>query len=60
MGREVLPPADQRPRLLRPPGVLFLDLLEELHEFGIALSGGVIDVLDAHLRVLGGVGENAL
>jgi hypothetical protein len=60
IGREVLPPADQRPRLLRPPGVLFLDLLEELHEFGIALSGGIINVLDAHLRALGGVGENAL
>ena len=58
IGTEVLlPRADQR--LLRPPGVLLLDLLEELYEFGIAFSGGVIDVLDAHLRTLGGLVEDA-
>jgi hypothetical protein len=55
----LLPPADQRLRLLRPPGLLLLDILEELHELGIALFGGVIDVLDAHLRALGGVREDA-
>jgi hypothetical protein len=55
----LLPPTDQRLRLLGPPGILLLDLLEELYQFSISLSGGVIDVLDAHLTALGGVGEDA-
>ena len=60
IGTEVLlPPADQRLRLLHPLVLLLLDILEELYEFGIALFGGVIDVLDAHLRTLGGLGEDA-
>jgi hypothetical protein len=59
IGREVLPPADQRLGLLGPPGVLLLDVLEELHEILIALSGGVIDVLGVHLTAFGGVVEDA-
>jgi hypothetical protein len=59
IGTEVLlPPADQRLRLLGPPGVLLLDILEELHELLIALSGGIIDVLGVHLRALSGVVED--
>jgi hypothetical protein len=58
LGTEVLsPPADQR--LLRHLVLLLLDILEELYEFGIALFGSVIDLLDAHLRALGGFVEDA-
>ena len=59
IGRELLlPPVDQRLRLLRPPSLLLLDILEELYELAIAHFGGVIDVVDAHLRALGGLGED--
>jgi hypothetical protein len=55
----LLPPADQRLRLLCSPDVLLLDLPEELHELGITLLGGVIDVLGVHLRAFCGVIEDA-
>ena len=59
IGREVLPPADQRLRLVCPPGVLFLEFLEELHQLCIALLGGIIDVLCVHLPAFRGVIEDA-
>ena len=55
----MLPPANQRLRFLCPPVVLFLDLLEELHQLAISLSSGIIDVLGVHLITLRSVVEDA-